>query len=209
MLVTSPKAPSQTLLRLKCKLKELSPVLSGGILWKAIWEPILKHSSIRMTIGGGTWLRCRGLGPQPPTYREWQEIKIGLGLNCFIQLADFQAARVHLSGLNESVLRTLSLEWHLDCLQWQRLLSLIMSSALFVSWFGALKWSEFYKGLKRGTGSLYLLFLCSNRTLGKSLKGLLYWGMTVVDLLWHAKLACSTAERNRYSRNTVTSLGEI
>lgn len=137
--------------------------------------------------GGGTWLWCRGLGPQPPTYRKWKEIKIGLGLNCFIQLVDFQASCVHLSGLNESVLRAPSLEWHLDCSHWQRLLSLIMSSALFVSWFGALKWSVGYRGLKTGTGSLYLLFLWSKRTLRKYLKGLLYWGITVVDLLWHSK----------------------
>lgn len=57
------------------------------------------------------------------------KIKIGLGLNCFILLSDFEAVCVHLSGLNKSVLRVLSLEWHLDCSPWQLLLSL--STATF------------------------------------------------------------------------------
>lgn len=89
-----------------------------GIFSSALWRDPLK-SNLRANFEAFKYENDNRVGApdcgaevwdlsRPPI--EWKEIKIGLGLNCFIQLADFQAARVHLSGLNESVLRTLSLE---------------------------------------------------------------------------------------------------
>lgn len=140
---------------------------SWGIFWKAIQEAILNHSSMRMTTGWGHLIHVQGLGTSASYLKKMGKIKIGLGLNCFIQLSGFQTVCVHLSGLNKSALRVLLLEWHLDCSHWRWLLSLIISASFLIR---ASKCNVDHSGAVEIQSSIILSSLWSNGTLRKCLK---------------------------------------
>ena len=70
----------------------------------------MNHSTMRMTTGRGHLTEVQGFGTSAGYLKKMEKIKIGFGLNCFIQLADSQMSCVHLSGMNKFVLRVLLLE---------------------------------------------------------------------------------------------------